>query len=342
MRKLFSSFFVAALVMLTTSSCYRLYDILDRVDPIDPEVKTIATDLKSPIGMHLDYQGRLWISEIGSGNNDGQISVILPNGKRYVVAAGFSSSINPENEVVGLNHLLVYGATLYALHGPEGRLYKLPVGGWSPAAPVLDASSLAYQDIGSFVLAYDFEEDTEESNLYNLTGDYDGNLYLTDAAANAIIKRTPSGGLSVFATFSSRPNPLPFGPPTVQQVPTGIVFTGNDFLISTLQGFPFPEGFAQILQVDMAGNVSVFQEGLTSMVDIALAADNSAVVAEFARFGEAGFIPNSGQIVNATPSSTRVLVEGLLFPTDVELELGNPRILYVNSLAEGTVKKIML
>lgn len=336
------TFLMVAGLVLTTSSCYRLYDFLDDADPLQPEIQTVLTDLKAPLGMHLDYEGRLWVTEIGTGNNDGQIGVLMPGGDYHVVASGFTSFVNPENELVGLNHLLLYGNTLYALHGPEGRLYMLPLSDWSPAKAPVKAGSLHYQDIGSFVLAYDFEEDTEESNLYNLTGDLKGNLYIADAAANAIIKRTYTGELSVFAAFESRPNPLPFGPPTVQQVPTGIVYDGHNFLVSTLQGFPFPEGFAQILQVDMSGDVSVFQEGLTSMVDIELAVDKSAVVAEFARFGEAGFIPNSGQIVNATPNGNRVLVDDLLFPTDVELELGNPRVMYVNSLAEGTVKKIML
>ena len=96
----------------------------------------------------------------------------------------------------------------------------------------------------------------------------DGALYFADAGANAIIRRSKTGDLSVLAEIPGVANPTPVGPPVVQSVPTGIVYDGQKFLISTLLGFPFPSGKAVIYQMDLSGKVSVYQQGFTSLVAV--------------------------------------------------------------------------
>lgn len=58
----------------------------------------------------------------------------------------------------------------------------------------------------------------------NLTWDTAGDMYIADAGGNSIVKRkAATGELSQFARFPPFPNPLPFGPPVVDPVPTDIV-----------------------------------------------------------------------------------------------------------------------
>jgi hypothetical protein len=197
---------------------------------------------------------------------------------------------------------------------------------------------LPAENLSKFVVDHAFEVDTDFSNIYNLTFGPDGALYIADAGANAIIRRSQTGQLSVFAAIPGIQNPTPEGPSTIDGVPTGIVYDGEKFLVSTLTGFPFPAGQARIYQVDPAGKVSLYQEGFTTLVDIALGADNRPLVLQIATFGPQGLAPNTGTITRSTPEQNMVLLEGLNLPAD--LERRGPKTWYVTSLADGKVLKV--
>src|SRR5947208_2617804 len=82
--------------------------------------------------------------------------------------------------------------------------------------------------------------DANDTHPYNLTKGPDGDLYISDAGANGIIHRKSAGQYSVLAEIPGIANPLPIGPPQIQSVPTGILYDGHDFLVTTVLGFPFP------------------------------------------------------------------------------------------------------
>src|SRR5688572_33111030 len=50
---------------------------------------------------------------------------------------------------------------------------------------------------------------------------------------------------------SSDLNPLPFGPPFIDAVPDSISLRGNELLVTTLTGFPFPPGRAEVRKVNI-------------------------------------------------------------------------------------------
>ena len=218
------------------------------------------------------------MTKVGTGNKDGKVSVIMPNGTKHVVIEGFFSVVDPlEGVVAGLNHLLVRDNMLWILH-VDGFLYKLDLHSFQPGNTPLKPGDLEKENIGQFVLDYDFEQDAQESNPYNLTIGPERDLFIADAAANAIIRRNKSGQLSVFATIPDIENPTPVGPPMINSVPTGIAFNGQKFFVSSLIGFPFPEGKARIYQVDLQGKTTVYQDGFTSLVDVTLSANHRPVV----------------------------------------------------------------
>ncbi|QKZ15575.1 ScyD/ScyE family protein [Spirosoma sp. KUDC1026] len=329
MHKLFNTALIASLLFLAGCLDHR-----ELTSPSQLRVEDYATGLAGPLGMAMDPKGQLWVTEVATG----RVSVVTPDGKSYPAITGFTVALSPENMPDGLNHLAYRDGWLYILHGVDDKLYKVNVSSFKPGDQPMMASSLASEPIGQFVVDYKFAEDTGESNLYNLTFAPNGDMFIADAAANAVIKRTPSGTLSVLAPIPGIPNPTAVGPPNVQAVPTGVAFDGQKLLVTTLLGFPFPAGKARIYQVDMAGNVSLFQEGYTSLVDILLGADKRPIVLSVAQFGQMGPTPNTGTITQFASGQNTTLLSGLNLPTD--LEAGAANTFYMTSLGSGKIQKI--
>ena len=290
--------------------------------------------------MSVAPNGRVWVSEGGTGNNDGRVSVVSGTGQVYPVFTGFQSVVLPaEGEVSSLGHVLYRDGILYILGGYSGRLYRVDVSGYRLGDPTRPASSLASEDIGTFARSQNLS-DPIDSNIYNMTFGPDGSLYITDAGANAIIRRDKdSGALSVFARF---PNiTLQNQPaPQTQPVPTGIVHDGSRFLVSLLTGFPFAAGSAKIMQVSNSGVVSDYRTGFTTLTDIELTANKAPIVTQLAEFvfqppTNVGFQPNTGAVRN---ESGTVLLGGLSRPTDIERIGGNTY--YVLTRDNGTIRRV--
>ncbi len=305
-------------------------------EPQKINVSTFVTGLAAPIGLETDAAGRVWVAEAGTGQNDGRVSMITSDGKVHPVITGFDSQVFMGSELDGLNHILFADGVLYIL-GSHSRLYKANVVNFQPGNTPLLASSLPVEDQSQFILNFNFAQDTQETHLYNMTLGPNGDLYFTDAGANAIIRRTKAGVWSVFATIPGFPNPTPIGPPFVESVPTGIVFDGQKFLISLLTGFPFPSGASTLYQMDQAGVVSPYVPGFTTLVDINLTTDPGALVVQHGVFGPQGFAPNTGQIRRVTSTGSSLAVGGLNLPTD--LKQADATTYYVTTLV-GTLLKI--
>lgn len=328
-----------SLSLLVVTGCREFYEYLDSVEPNPLKVKEYATKLNGPIGLALDAEQQLWVTEIGTGKNDGKVSVFKSNGKKYVVIDGFPSFFGPggPEEIVGLNHLLVKDGKVYILH-TNGILYIADISSYKIGSTPLKAHSLQKQNIGKFVLNYPFKVKPDESNPYNLTVGPEDNLYITDAGANAVIRRTPAGKLHVFTTFDDIKNPTPVGPPTIDPVPTSIAFNNQHFYVTTLTGFPFPTGKARIYSVDLSGKVSIYQEGFTTITDMTLDPTYNPVVVEHGQFGEQGFTPNTGRIVVAADNGQAKFGPALNQPTAIVRS--GPLTYYVNSLPDGKIFKV--
>ncbi|MBC7923171.1 MAG: ScyD/ScyE family protein [Ferruginibacter sp.] len=331
---------LALLVLLLATSCRELEQLIDEAEsrPLKLKADPFAAGLANPQGLQMDPKGQIWVTEAGTGKDDGKVSLVTPAGKVYPAIEGFRSFVDPQGDVVGLNHLLLKGNTLWILH-VEGNLYRADISSFRPGDAPLQAADLETEDIGSFSREYAFEGVVEDPNPYNLTSGPGGDIYIVDASANAIIRRKASGELSVFARVPGIANPTPIGPPVIQAVPTGIVFDGHRFLVSTLLGFPFPAEKSRIYQFDQDGTASVYQEGLTSLVDIELGLDLRPVVLQYSAFTPQGFAPNAGRVVRSTGQKNTTLLEGLNFPIDIERT--GLKTYYVASRSAGTIQKFV-
>ncbi|CAG5008240.1 Virginiamycin B lyase [Dyadobacter sp. CECT 9275] len=331
-------------VLLRISLLFVLFSISCKDD--DQEViqepdKLTATDfasqLAAPLGITKGANNNLWVTEMGTGNNDGKVSMITPEGKVYPAITEFTSVISPEEGTPsGLTHLTYKDGSLYILHGVDGKLYKADVSSFKAGDAPVKASTLVGEEIGKFVLAHNFTVDKDETNLFNLTWGTDGDLFITDAAANAVIRRKSDGTLSIFAEIPPFTNPGQVGGPMIDFVPTGIAYDGSKFFVTSLTGFPFIEGKASVQQLDNTGKLSVYKEGYTALVDVVLTPGNKPLVLQFAKFVlPDGFAPNSGKISN---EGGTLMIDGLMMPTDIE-RVGD-KTYYAVSMALGKVTKL--
>ncbi|TGE09477.1 ScyD/ScyE family protein [Hymenobacter fodinae] len=299
-----------------------------------PDQATVVVDgLASPIGMSVDKKGVIWVSQSGTGQNDGSVVVVMQNGDVQTAFTGFGSARLPNGELGGLGHVLYNDGKLYILDGLNGRLYIADVAKYKAKNGPVSASSLPYIELKAFVYSQNLSTPLD-SNLYDLTFGPDGQLYIADAGANAIIRvnlstRQPS----VFAR-------IPNINPMTQPVPTGIIYEGGRFLVTTLTGFPFTAGAAKILQISPSGVVSDYRTGFTALTNLAPTRNNGLLVTEYGQFRFTpptfvGWLPSTGRV--ATESGATV-AGGLDRLTDIERI--NPNFYYVLSTGSGTISKI--
>lgn len=304
-------------------------------------VTTLASGLVAPIGVETDGKGRVFVSEQGTGQNDGRIVEVTPDGKVYPIVTGIYSQTNAAGELDATDHLLYADGMLYFLN-PKG-LYKINVSAIKTGDVPNAAAGLTPENIRPFVLGYPFKSKTGESHIYNMALGPDGAIYITDAGANAIIRRSKTGELSIVAEVpgTQNPNPMgsPPGPPVVESVPTGITYDGHQFLISTLLGFPFPAGKAILYQMNpTSGALSIYQQTFNPLTDVENDGNGKALALEFGVFGPTGFTPKTGRLLRANGTDSTVLIDKLNMPTD--LKIVDSHTVYITSMGDKALLKV--
>lgn len=107
------------------------------------------------------------------------------------------------------------------------------------------------------------------ANLYGVEM-VNGRLYVVDASFNQLYLVQPlTGEYAIFGVFPPRPNPLPFGPPVVEAVPTSVRSYIGSLLVTCFTGFPFANELSDIRQLDFDGSQNtVFMNELTTAIDV--------------------------------------------------------------------------
>ena len=283
--------FLFFLLLVITSGCKK------NRDP-QPTITTVATNLKGIIGVETDQQGNAYVALFGTGVNDGKIVVVTPDGRKYDAIIHLSSIVNPASgEVDGTAHMLIDGDTMFITSARF--LYKANISRFTPGNAPLDGASIPYENIGAFSLAYPYVNNEHDSHIYGICKGPNGHLYLTDAGANSVIHRLSAGNYAVLAEVPSVANPTPVGPRQVQSVPTGIISDGTGLLVTSLTGFPFPTGYATVHSISLAGAVSVYENGFTTLVGIAPGGTPGRLVVQYGTFNGTKYVNNTGALVQA-------------------------------------------
>ena len=122
---------------------------------------------------------------------------------------------------------------------------------------------------------------------------------------------------------AAEPNPLPFGPPVYQSVPTAITIgPDGEYYIGQLTGFPFPPGAANVYRFDPdTSAVTEAYTGFTNIIDLTFDAEGMLYVLQVSSNGLASPMgPGSGLLIEIDPTTgerTTIASAGLCFPGGV-------------------------
>jgi glucose/arabinose dehydrogenase len=301
----------------------------------------VASGLDSPRGLAFGPDGKLYVTEAGTGG-DVQSAWVPPfqaakigtsgrvlrveDGQLMPVVTGLQSvAIGPQPEVVGPQDIVFVGTTMYLLVGqanalPTGTVtYSLLV----KAGP--DGKFETVADLGKYEKDNNPDGTVPDSNPFGLAAGPDGNLYVADAGGNDLLKVTPSGEISTVIAWKDNP------------VPTSVAFdkSGRPH-VTFLSPNPFVTGSARLERVNgSTGEVVV--PGLTTAVDVKAGPDGNLYILEHNSARIMGppprFTENSGRVLRVTASGVESVATGLNFPT--KMAFGPDGSLYVTNNAVG-------
>ncbi|HLT46255.1 MAG TPA: ScyD/ScyE family protein [Rubricoccaceae bacterium] len=269
-----------------------------RAQPLVIEI--VTSGLANPTGVEVGPNGWVWVASAGSGNDDGSITVVTPDGVAHPFMTGLRS-VPSLGGAAGVNQIHLAGDDLWIALGlseeiPESYVLRVDVSGWTPGDPPLTPDDVdRTYDVGGAVLSF-----FSQTNVYDLTVSEDGQtVHFTDASANAVfVLDTSTGAVQLMAMLEDIPNPTDIGPSFIQNVPTGIVAHDGGFYVAAFTGSPFLPGLSRVYRI-VHGAVSVYRDGLTSVTDLMVDPEDGQLVAlEFAEFiPHVGFSPGTGRIV---------------------------------------------
>lgn len=307
---------------------------------------------KGLIGVNIDSAGNVWATENGSGNDDGQITIIDSTGKKTLFMTGLPSTfIQAAGEIVGSYRtyqlpdnqvLIVVGEGSHELSETLLIVDKTDFKG----TPLTLANVKKIIRHGRYIHGLGFVQ----SNPFNIDWDKEGNIFIADAGANSVVKWHQSADtFSIVKTIDRFANPFPYGPPMVDPVPTKVLrYSDSTFYVSQLTGFPFVPGAAKVYSLNTNGSMRVHAEGFTCLTDMSIdPLDGNLCVMQFGVFGDVGggtlnFKLGSAAVIKLKKDGTRDTIAmgmGGLSPSFTFDGKGN---LYVTDLVFGQILKFSL
>ena len=289
----------------------------------------VATDLNNPRDLAFGPDGALYIAEAGFNDptilpaptfafqSKGSITRVF-GGTQTRIIKGLPSLYNASlNDILGPNGIAFDSSgTGYVALGlgagpatrPPGSLFGHLIT-FTPGGGVSD-----FSDLAAFEAANNPDGGPIDSNPFHLAAG-SGELFVTDAGANALLSVSPSGVPSVVAVFPNRFIGAPF---PSHAVPTGVaVGPDGTIYVSQLTGFPFTPGEAQIFSIAPGSSTpTVFATGFTNLTDLAFGPDGNLYALSIDLDGLLG--PNVGGGIFRISSSgvaTNIFSTGLVNPT---------------------------
>jgi hypothetical protein len=296
-----------------------------------PTIEVYATGLLNPIGIEIDAAGNLWVGEQGTGSgHTASVSMVTPDGQVHPFMVDLPSSA-PAFEPIGVTDvyfdidgkLIIVTAQNTSGDTLGARLLKVDTTGFVPGGTPLNRSNIESIINLNTLLS--------NGNPYKVTAGFENDLFVVDAYYNKIVRwHRNDGSLTVFSTFA------PIG--QSEAVPTCIAYNDTNFFVGNLVGLPVPIGAARIYTVDLAGNNSVFQGGLTAIVDVAInPIDHSLYALQHAEFGPP-WLNNKGRLFRIQNGVVDTLISGMQRPSGMVFNPNGD--LFITSIQDDNILKI--
>ena len=316
--------------------------------PAAANVSVFASGLNNPRGLKFGPNGFLYVAEGGTGGlnpacvvvpavgpytgnaTGARISKISPHGFRTTVVDNLpSSQTNADSGslISGVADVAFIGNNLYAVlagagcsHGvpsvPNGVIRVFPNSSWS------FIGNLSRFQRNHPVLNPNPEDFEQDGTWYSMIA-VGGNLYAVEPNHGELDKITTSGQISRVADISASQGHI---------VPTAIAYHGN-FYVGNLNTFPIVPGSSKILKITPSGHISVFAQGLTTILGVVFDGRDRMYVLETST-ATGNPTPFTGKVVRVDPSGHQTeIASGLFFPTGITL--GPDGALYVSNVGFG-------
>lgn len=326
----------------------------------------IGGGFEGPQGVLVAPDGSIYVIEAGVGGNevlnirlpDGKVMPgkfgnsarvvrITPDGKQAVVVS--LPSLLGDHGAIGGGRLAMLNGDLYVTNGIwvenyEGKrrpntsaVLKIADGKVTEVANTWDLEET--ENVGGFI---------KDSHPYGVAVGPDGNLWVADAGANALLKVDPkTSKIQVVAVFEGQPfaeaNPMRGGKNETDPVPTAVAFdkAGNAY-VSLLPGSMMP-GASRVMKVDSSGKISEFAKGLTAVTDLRMGPDGNLYAVQLGQFGEKGPVPKTGSVVRINPDGTTQVVLGeLTLPVSVDFNQEGDAYVVVNPVGAPGSGEVLL
>ncbi|MEO8215606.1 MAG: ScyD/ScyE family protein [Acidobacteriota bacterium] len=188
----------------------------------------------------------------------------------------------------------------------------------------------------------DFSGNVRSSNPFGLVLSGD-TLFVVDASWNSVrtVNRL-TGATGTLVEFPRVTNPNPaMGGPTVDPVPDSIHLISGRLFVTTLTGFPFPQGASRVYSIDpSSGAITTVSIGLSSAIDSDSFADanggTTSLVLEFSTNMLAGA---PGALLLEQPTQDKVIASGLITPTSMAVDRVTGEV-YITELGPGLIVKV--
>ncbi|BDP43534.1 hypothetical protein DAETH_35030 (plasmid) [Deinococcus aetherius] len=325
----------------------------------------VASGLNGPQGVYVDGQDNVWVADSGTGGTQvigsipgesGPVSITLGDTARVVrVSAGGEQtvvttlpSLGTPFGAVGASRLTTLGGEVYVTNG---QWTAFPGGGTRPAklAAVLKISGNAATEVAD-TYAWEAANNPDgvpaeqggiDSHPYGLTA-LNGRLYITDAAANTLLRLDPAtktlATVTVFQALRVTP-PGATEPIEAQAVPTGVAAGADGALyVALFPGGPELPGSARIIRVDpVTGAQTDYATGLSGLTDLRAGPDGNLYAVSFAPTG-----PGSGSVIRVKANNVKeTVLGGLNFPTSIAFNARGDAFVAVNGVGEPGTGRVL-
>ena len=323
------------------------------VEPTMPSnVSVFATGLNNPRGLKFGPDGNLYVAEGGVGGTNStvglcdqvpfpvgpytgsatgaRISRIDQNGNRTTFVDNLpSSQTGPAlgSLISGVADVAFVGDTLCAVlagagcsHGVTGSNNAiLRINPDGTTTQIANLSAFQQSNPVEHPEPDDFEPDGTWYSMVTVRGD----LYAVEPNHGELDRITPGGQITRVIDISASQGHI---------VPTAIAYDGN-FYVGNLNTFPIVEGSSKVLKITPSGQVTVWIEGLSTVVGIAFDQQHRMYILENTT-GNPFPTPFTGKVLRVDHGGgVETIASGLFLPT--AMTFGPDGALYVSNVGFG-------